>query len=250
MLNVYIVEDEYFIRAELLEIIDWSKYGFKIVGQATNGKEAYEYLKNNNVDLIITDIEMPFLTGIELVSKLREEDINTEIVFLTAYSEFTYAQQGVKLGVIDYLLKPVEEDQLIRCLEKVFSKINNKEEPLDESTINIGYKKNIILKAQEYIRQNIAENITLAAISDYLNISKNYFCTLYKKETGENLSDSIAKEKIKIAKEMLTKDNLKVYEVCDRLGYLDTTSFSKMFRKVVGVTPVEFKRNGDRDVIS
>jgi len=244
ILKVYIVEDELYIRMELMELIDWKRYGFIMDGCAKNGKEALISLKEHPVDLIITDIEMPQMGGIELIKEIRKINQDTQVIFLTGFSEFQYAQQGVKLGVVDYLLKPIEPEELIESIKKVKDKIvDNKIKNIsDSNNSNINYRQAMIKKAQRFVYENIEEEITLNSISKHLNISKNYFSTLYKQETGENFIDFIIKEKINKAKEMLVEENLKIYEVAEKLGYLDKSHFSKVFKKVVGVTPQDYKR--------
>lgn len=244
ILKVYIVEDELYIRMELMELIDWEKYGFRIDGSAKNGKEALNSLKKCPVDLIITDIEMPQMGGVELIQEIRKINQDTQVIFLTGFSEFQYAQQGVKLGIIDYLLKPIEPEDLIESIKKVKSKIldNKTKNTSDDSKSNINHRQAMIKKAHRFVYENIEDEITLNSTSNYLNISKNYFSTLYKQETGENFVDFIIKEKVNKAKELLVEENLRVYEVAEKLGYLDKSHFSKLFKKVVGVTPQDYKK--------
>lgn len=247
MFKVHIAEDEPFIRMELREIINWEDEGFTIVGDSRNGKEALKKLEEEPVDLVITDIEMPRMGGIELIQTLRDNDCNCEVIFLTGFSEFEYAQKGVKLGIVDYLLKPVERGQLIDALHKVKAKLQvNNRSNVEKYKAHIGgYKKSIIIKAQQYVNENLEKDISLDIVADYLKLSKNYFWTLYKQETGETLLDYIVSCKMDKAKELLINENLKVYEVCERLGYLDKAYFSKLFKKHVGVTPLEYKRKGE-----
>lgn len=247
MLKVFIVDDEVYIRQGLAKLIDWEKYGFKVVGDARNGVEALKYLENNSVDLIITDIQMPFMDGIELITKLREKNCYTDVIFLTAFSEFEYALQGIKLSIVEYLLKPIEEEKLVEILKKII-KARKKDEKSDfESLLDKsgGYKNTIIVKAQRYVCEHVEEDINLNMIANYLNISRSYFCTIYKQETGESFGEFIVKQKMKRAKKLLVEENMKVYEVCHRLGYSDKNNFSKLFKKNVGVTPLEYKKKGE-----
>lgn len=247
MFKVHIVEDEPFIRMELMEIINWEEFGFTIVSESRNGRDALKKLEKEQVDLIITDIEMPRMGGIDFVQTLRDNGCKCEIIFLTGFGEFEYAQKGVKLGIADYLLKPVDEYQLVEALNKIKAKLQlfNGTGNEAEKEVSGGYKKSIIFKAQQYVDNNLEKDISLDIVAEYLKLSKNYFWTLYKQETGETLLDYIVAAKINRAKEMLIKENMKVYEICETLGYSDKAYFSKLFKKNVGMTPLEYKRTGE-----
>lgn len=120
MLQVLLVDDEPFIVQGLSVLIDWEKEGYEIAATAADGSEALEYLKEHTVDLIIADIKMPVLTGIELLQKIRREEISDAyFVILSGYSDFGYAQQAIRYTCMDYVLKPVEKEELLGILRKV-----------------------------------------------------------------------------------------------------------------------------------
>ena len=120
MLKVMLVDDEPYILQGLQVLIDWESGGFEIVATCSNGKEALKYLSENQVDLVITDIRMPEMTGLELLETVKREKISdAEFVLLTGYDDFTYTQQAIRNGCFDYILKPVLEEELISVLHKV-----------------------------------------------------------------------------------------------------------------------------------
>lgn len=128
MLKVLLVDDEPFILQGLKVLIDWNAEGFEVVATAENGEEAIAYLKENQVDLILTDIKMPMMSGIELLEIIRRDHISDAyFVILSGYSDFTYAQQAIRYHCIDYILKPVEKEQLISILRKVAAMSETKE---------------------------------------------------------------------------------------------------------------------------
>ncbi len=123
MIQVMLVDDEPFIVEGLSVLIDWEKYGCVIAAKASNGEEALEYLKQGNIDLVITDIKMPVMTGIELMQTARAEGISSAyFVILSGYNDFQYAQAAIRYAALDYLLKPVSASGLIEVIEKVKSK--------------------------------------------------------------------------------------------------------------------------------
>ena len=141
MLRVILVDDEPFIIQGLKVLLDWKSEGFEIVGTFKNGREAYDYLKEESVDLIIADIKMPTMTGLDLLKAIREENISDAyFVLLTGYQEFTYAQIALRYDCMDYILKPVEKNQLLSVLRKINkASIENQEENRSRSEMETAY---------------------------------------------------------------------------------------------------------------
>jgi len=128
VLKVLLVDDEHFILQGLKVLINWEKEGFIIAGTASDGYEALDFLKNNSVDLIIADVNMPVISGLRLLQKIRDEKLSDAyFVILSGYAEFSYAQEAMRYKCIDYILKPVEKEQLLETLHKVSGLAANKE---------------------------------------------------------------------------------------------------------------------------
>lgn len=120
MLRVLLVDDEPFIVQGLSVLIDWNKEGYEIAATAADGREALSYLRENKVDLIVADIRMPVMTGLELLETIRREGISDAyFVILSGYSDFEYAKQAIRYQCMDYVLKPVEKEELLEILRKV-----------------------------------------------------------------------------------------------------------------------------------
>ena len=121
MLRVLLVDDEPFILRGMKELIDWEDEGFEIVGSAADGEEALLFLQNHDADLILSDIKMPIMDGLELLRKLRISEKYRDIYFiiLSGYADFQYAQEAIKYACNDYILKPVEKEKLVQALRKV-----------------------------------------------------------------------------------------------------------------------------------
>ncbi|SDX45740.1 response regulator [Paenibacillus sp. CF384] len=125
MYSVLIVEDEPLARESLKYVIDWEAYGFQIRAEAEDGRRALELMQRNHYSLVLTDIRMPTMNGLELIAKLREFT-DVPVIILSGYEDFEYARQALKMGVHDYLLKPVEEEELIAILERMGQSISEK----------------------------------------------------------------------------------------------------------------------------
>ena len=134
MLRVLLVDDEPFILKGLMVLIDWNREGFEIVGTASNGKEALEFLKKNQVDLIIADIKMPVMTGLELLKRIREEEItDAYFVIVSGYADFSYAQRALQYKCSNYILKPVKEQELLDELHKITKMSVSQEQKKEDS---------------------------------------------------------------------------------------------------------------------
>ena len=119
MTKVLIVDDEKYVRMGIKSDTDWSLIGCEVVGEASNGLEALEVAENTRPDLVVSDIRMPKMDGIELAEKLIEKYPNVKVIFLTAYNEFEYARQAVRIGVSDYLLKPFSDGELEGSIQRL-----------------------------------------------------------------------------------------------------------------------------------
>ncbi len=268
MYHAQIVDDEPIVRMGLRNLIPWEQLGFTVLYDAQNGQEALEQYCNHTIDLIITDIDMPIMNGLDYIKQLRSRSASAEIVILTAYEEFEYAKTALQNKVTDYILKPIDEELLIDTLQKVKDNLQKKkaierlfmennpseggydhlntEESLQEPTAlsdDRRYKNIVVRQAYQYVASHVDDKVSLTKISDTLGISKNYFCSLFKQETGENFLSFVSRMKIQRAKMLLREENWRVYEVCDYLGYSDVTYFTKLFKKYVHMSPNEYKKS-------
>lgn len=125
VLTILVVDDEYLVRTGIRETIAWEDYDFAIIGEASNGKEGLELASTHHPDIIITDIRMPFMDGLEFMAKLKEEGLDSRIIVLSGYGEFEYARAALENGAVSYLLKPIQNEQLIEIVTKVGEKIRS-----------------------------------------------------------------------------------------------------------------------------
>lgn len=188
MYNVFLVDDEPFIIEGMRALVPWEDYGLKVVGEASNGSEAIKKLETCHVDILLTDIMMPIMDGLELISTLKERHPNTKYIVLSGYEEFEYVKKGMKLGIENYLLKPVNEQELISTLENSIEKLEkstNNEEAytiLRDNTIwrclnqDIDakeWRERVELYSLEFDGQNLA--VFLMQISDCEHENSSFF---------------------------------------------------------------------------
>ena len=153
MLKVLLIDDEYFIREGLKTIIDWKSFGYEVCGDSENGKDGLEKVFLLSPDLIIVDVKMPVMGGLEMVEELRKRGCHCRVIILTAYPDFKFAQKSIELGIDSYLLKPVDPQELIQKLENVQKEIHNNRE------ISQCVNKSIYLSKEKIIEDLVIGNI-------------------------------------------------------------------------------------------
>ena len=409
-MKIVVVDDDKIIRLGLTKIIRRLFEQHEVISDFQNGLVALEYLRENKVDLVITDIKMPIMTGCELIdTAINELDNPPMFIVLSGYDEFTYVRDTMKSGAFNYLLKPIKKDELKKVIEEVEVKIkeNKKQDKLlsksievlkrdffkhilfsniegnyktDKSLLenmqlneNYRYKMTIIQRdknsdktivssfikdilennkgleylsfyfedniyivfylecndeslmnkltediiskvdifiengnnvfviesidkvwqlreqsrlfrklknnicsevkvkkyilnlseessnsiyddnektnvtaiklAKQYIINNFNKNITLKEVADEVFLSQNYLSELFKKEMGEGFYDFLSRYRIQVAKDLLLTTNLRVYEVAQNVGYNDSITFGRAFKKLTGATPNSFRNN-------
>ena len=243
MLKVLVVEDEEMIRKGIVLAVDWAALDCVVVGEAANGAEALEAVDRLNPSLIITDLKMPQMDGLEMLRRLRERGNNVYVIILTAYDSFTYAQSALRLGAVDFLLKPFHDGDLEQAVAALRKRIGG-EEKADSALPGLkrGDKSKYVLEAMDYIGAPYQDpNISISAIAQDLGISEGHLSHTFKKETDYTLLNYLTRYRVHKAMELLRDCRVKVYEVAAQVGYRDITYFSATFKKVTGVTPSEYQ---------
>lgn len=238
--TILIVEDEYLVRQGLASLVDVAQFGMTIQGQAENGLEAWEMIQDQVPDILLTDINMPQMNGIQLAKLVRESHPTTHIIFLTGYDDFDYALSAVKLGVDDYLLKPFSREDIEEMLGKVKYKLD--QEGHQRQLQNLILQENHGQLAQT-IQEHLADGeFTLKKLAGELGFSPSYLSVLVKKELGLPFQDYLVQERIKKAKLLLLTTDLRIYEIAEQVGFEDMNYFSQRFKQVTGLTPRQFRK--------
>ena len=236
-MKVIIVDDEPKIRKGLSKIVDM-KPGCYVSEAFSDGESAIAYLQKNEADVVITDIHMPGMTGLELIEKMRSVSPKAVFMILTGYGKFEYAQKAIDLGVKKYLMKPTSPEEIVAALEEIEEENfpNRRSKAYEKPTNNL-----IVLHAKRYVDLHYRSHFTLRDIAADLYISPNYLSDLFKKNTGVKLSDYITEVRLEKAQEYLRDVRYNVGEVSSLVGIGDARYFSTVFRKKYGVTPMEFR---------
>lgn len=244
---ILIAEDEMPTRRGIMNLLtNWSQ-GRHTFNSAENGLQALEFARNERVDLLITDIRMPGLDGIELLKAMKEAGRETTSILLTGYAEFEYARSAMALGAVNYILKPVEPEELIEAIEQALALNFARHKPVSASKDQqLIVKNESIRQALQFINQAISEpSLGIKEVADYVHLSPSYFSVLFKDEMQITFSDYIVSQRLKLAKELLLTTNRKVYEIAEEVGFSSSKYFVKAFRLVEGITPKQYRKHED-----
>lgn len=239
MKKILIVDDEKFIRNGISAIINNNFPDVFQTELAKNGKEALEFMQKTTFDLIITDINMPFMNGIDFIKELRQSKQELTVIVISGYDEFEYARQCMKYGVQNYLLKPINDKELVEVIKENLK--NSSSETIetvdDEKKLEYVY----IEKAKDYIEKNYYKDINMAVVSNYVSLNYSYFSSIFNKDTGMNFSDYLNFVRIEKAKVLLKNIDYKIHEISEMVGYKNPKHFTKNFKKFTKLTPVEYR---------
>lgn len=251
MFKVIVIDDEALVRNGIVMETDWKAIDCMIVGEAADGEEGIKLIKRLVPDIVICDIRMPKMDGIEMLTKLREDGNDTHVIFLTAYSDFSYAQQAVKFGAADYLLKPYDDGDLEGAIRKIQGKLKNKEaqgeKALEDDVLSFGSlkkddKSKYVSDALNYIAEHLSDSdMNIRSISEWLCISESHLSHVFKKETDYTVNAYITRYRIRTAMKLLRNNRYKIYEIAEMVGYRDIAYFSNIFKKLTGVNPSEYQ---------
>lgn len=249
--TILLVDDEPNTRRGITKTLEsWSEGRFSILS-AENGREALDYAKQYRIHLLVTDISMPEMDGLELLRSLKAEQQSLVAVVLSAYSEFDYAQEALRLGVVNYLLKPASKRMLIEAVEEALqieeerTKVKTITRIADARLMDVQEKPlaaGPVKQAMHYIDQHIEHPLSLKEVAEHVHLNPNYFSMLFKEQANMTFSEYVTRARLQEAKSLLIKTNLSIEEVAERVGYSTSKYFIKIFKEFEGITPSKYKK--------
>ncbi|QUH19560.1 response regulator transcription factor [Alkaliphilus sp. B6464] len=249
MWKVLIADDEPKIRKGLKKMLQSFNLELEIVAEAEEGEMALDLAKEHIPHILLVDINMPFLDGLGFIEKVHNFLPYSIVIIITGYDEFHYAQRAIKLQVFDYLLKPINSEELKNIIIKGIVHLQNQPKNME----NIGAINNneeeyspIVVLLKNYMDSHyMQENLSLHEVAEKFDISPSYLGKLMKHELGKTFIEYLTEIRIENAKKMLQEENIgiKIHEVAQLVGYSSQHYFSRVFKKEVGVSPIEYKQN-------
>jgi len=249
--TILVVDDEPKTRAGLQKILEAYGGGRYRVLTADNGRLALEELERERVDLIVTDIRMPEVNGISLVAQAQSirPSRRPSVILISGHAEFDYAQQGIQLGVVNYLLKPIGKEKLLAAVKKAIEIAD--ERNLAGKLIRIADTKLLasessaiskpVQEAIDFVDAHLERTFGLSDAADRIGLNPSYLSALFKEQMRMTFSEYVTRRKLQRAKELLLGSNLSISEIAERVGYQTTKYFHRLFRAYEGCSPGQFR---------
>jgi two-component system response regulator YesN len=241
MYRLLIADDDPMFLHSLVGHIPWGELGVEIAGMATNGKEALALYRERRPELLLSDIRMPLMDGINLATAVREIQLDCQIIFMSVYADKEYLKMAIKLQAVDYIEKPVDREELIGAIVRAVKALCGRPMP---SAGDIWRFSRTVEDVIQYLLDNFQQELTIEFLAGQVYLSPNYLSNLFKKETGKTILQFLTEIRIGKSKELLANSYESVQEIAGRVGYSDSRHFSKIFRKAVGKTPTAFRGRG------
>lgn len=269
MIGLLIADDEMLERKVLYKTLQKNLGDRCLIYEAENGRQALELYRANDIHILILDIEMPGINGIEAAEQVRRQDKDCCIIFLTAFDEFAYARKAITVRAMDYLLKPFDETELLLLLEEAIRQaerrllppdsalLREESEPLPkapEQTLTEtdmpseeaeDFENGRLWKVREmidrYIRENYMYDISMQDLARFMNYSEAYLCKLFKQCFGRNFTSCLTEYRVGMAKAMMEQPTVSIKEIGRTVGYGDPNYFAKVFKRVTGQSPSDYR---------
>lgn len=270
MMKILIADDEPFIRQGLTSI-DWESLDISVCGVAKDGLEALQMAKNHHPDIILSDIRMPGISGLEFIDEIADRT-DSMVIFLSGYSDFQYAKSAIRMGAFDYLLKPTNPEEILSSVGRAVEKLKERkdeevsmrqmQEQLQQLKIrerigtftnddasetlhagNASCFQSTVEVIVKFIEQNYMHDISLSTLSEQFHFNPIYINRILKKETGHTFLDILINLRMNKSVQLLQKTDLKVSQIAEQIGISDQRYFSQVFKKTFGCTPVHFRKS-------
>ncbi len=253
MYKLLIIDDEPLIIRRIKKLIRWDAHNIGKFFSTADGDEAILICEREKPEIVITDINMPIVTGLEIIERVLSMPHLTEFLIISGFDDFQFAKQAMRFGVRSYLLKPVDGTELNEALEQAIHSYENKNQMKNNQTLcnqlNIknenlkipGSNNAIVNKMISVIGTDYAQPLTIKGLSEKMNINPIYAGQLFKKETTLLFNDYLSIIRIRKAMELLSSSNRIIADISEDVGYQDTSQFYKVFKKITGLSPSEFR---------
>lgn len=256
MIRVLIADDERLEREALADLVARRFEHEAVLQTAENGRRAADAAILWEADLILMDIEMPGINGLDAARAVLEQRPECKVIFVTAYSLFQYAHEAMHLGACDYLLKPVDPDEAEAAIRRAIRQIEAGRklaelapvapEPAADTAEAEDRNALVMAHVRRYMEDNYMFDLSLDSVSEILHISPAYLSAQFKKYQKMNFLDCLTELRINAAKQLLTDPLRSAAEVASMVGYEDASYFARAFKKRTGMTPTQYRREAAR----
>ncbi|MZQ86907.1 response regulator [Paenibacillus sp. 5J-6] len=250
MYKLLLVEDEELIRNGIRRLMPFEKFNITEIIEAGNGEEAYKLFLAHRPDIVLLDINIPKMNGLDFARKAKEMKPNVKIAVITGYDYYDYAVTSLKIGIDDYVLKPVSKEDVYEVLQKLVGKLQSEQQQSELQSLVSDYKSTLQASDESDNKASIAkiidENIanpefSLANLADQKGFSTGYMSVLFKRLFTIAFQDYLIAARLERAKLQLLVSDLKVYEISTAVGFDNPNYFSAAFKKKFGMSPLQYR---------
>ncbi|MFC0216180.1 response regulator [Paenibacillus chartarius] len=249
---ILIVDDEPLTRNGINRTLEaWSAGKYRILC-ADNGIEALRMLKTQLIHVLITDIRMPEMTGLQMVETLQAGGHKPVVIVISGHPDFQYAQTAIQLGVVNYLLKPINKRKLLEAVEQALRLEEGRERM--EALEKIADHKLLhamaddqrysdpVKQAVRYIEEHLQEQLGLSEVAAQVHLNPSYFSALFKEQMGLTFSEFTTRSRLQRAKELLLQTRLPITDIAEKVGYQTSKYFIKLFKDYEGKSPSQYRK--------
>ena len=244
MYSVLLVDDEPLALEGMALLVDWTALGFRVAGQCGSGQQALEIIKRTAPDLVLTDLYMPGMGGVQLMHEAREAGYTGEFIIVSAYQDFPMAQSALKYGALGYLLKPIDEDEAVHTIgvarQAILSAAPNRWQ-LGEQKPEQGAPR-IADQMRGYIAANYMNGITLGTMADALGHNAAYLGRLFQKQMGMGFRAFLNIYRLEEAARHIRSSQVPLYQIAEQVGYTKYAYFLTKFKQRYGVMPDQYRK--------
>lgn len=230
-----VADDDPWALVDIRACIELCDGAFEIVGEARNAEKALELIAGKAPDLVITDICMGAMSGLDLIEECRRRKYEAVFMILSGYSEFEYARRAMRNMVNWYVLKPINPVEAKLVFSAIREALSGRE-PGGDALLG-----DTIGRVIEYMRQNIGERIGLTEVAERFFINRTYLSELFKRQTGKSFVQYKNELRLEKAKTLLTETDCAICDIAEQCGFSDAAYFSAMFKQVNGVTAQQYR---------
>lgn len=244
MYKVVLIDDEALIVEGLCRVVDWAGYSCEVAATACDAVSGAQAIRQHRPDILFTDIKMPGEDGLTMLAGLRGEFPRMRIAVLTGYRDFEYAQQAIRLGVSRFLLKPSKMDEIEEALTHMTAQLDSlppeaEQEP--DGAEDLPANSFLVRQAQGYIQEHHAQRLSLQDVADHCYVSQWHLSKLLNRHLGQTFYDLLNSVRVQQAKKLMEDPALRISEIAERVGYADTAHFSRVFKRLEGISAGEWR---------
>lgn len=247
--KVLIVDDNQLTRQALAGTLDWASLDCEVLGEAADGVQGMEMIRRLSPDIVVTDVKMPGMDGLEMARLTREAGL--KVIFISGYQEFDLVHAALKTEAVDYILKPVKNDELAEAVASATAQLARQRalaELEEEPSAGPDYDADgdayclLVQKALRHIGQHFRDDISLGGLADAFYVHPAYLSAVIKKETGQTFTSLLTDLRLKEARRLLATSHHKIGDVAALSGFSDYPYFFQVFKKYEGLSPGEYRR--------